>query len=115
MDPEGTGEGFVERRSAPRTIIDDYYSVEFAIEGIPYNFQFKIWNVSHKGACLVVKEDSVLLNHLKVGDIVKMKYYKPGACKPNTEFFETEIRHITEDDKERFSGHYLVGISILDS
>lgn len=103
---------FKERRSEPRSIIDQYYSVEFSIRECPFTYQFKIWDISPRGICTLVKEDSDLLNYLKVGDILNLKYYTTDSSKP-IEFFKTEIRHITKDDTGRFKGLYLVGLSIL--
>ena len=59
-------DNFKERRSEPRRIIDQYYSVEFLVEDLEFAYQFKIWNKSSKGISVLVKEDSDLLNHIKV-------------------------------------------------
>ena len=106
--------GFLEKRSEPRSIIDEYYSVNLSIDKKPSIFQFLIWDMSLKGMCLLVKEDSDALNHLKIGQVFNMKYYKRDASKP-AEFLKTEIRHISKDDEGRFKGHYLVGIEILEN
>ncbi len=106
-------DNFVEKRSEPRTIIDRYYSVEFLIGDGSFVYQFKIWDISSKGICVVIREDSDVLRHLKVGDMVNMKYYMADSSKPG-EYMKTEIRHITKDDKGRFKGHYLVGLLALD-
>ena len=103
-----------ERRSEPRSIIDRYYSVEFSIRDSAYVYQFKIWDISPKGICVLVKEDSDLLNHLKAGDILNLKYYTTDSSSP-IKYLKTEIRHIRKDDKGRFKGLYLVGLSILEN
>ena len=103
----------VDRRSESRAIMDQFYSVEFSIDDIPSLYQFKIWDLSSKGMCLLVKEGSEILEKIKVGDVVEMRYYTAEASKP-TEYLETEIKHITEDKKGRFKGHYLVGISLME-
>jgi hypothetical protein len=103
----------VEKRSEPREKLDQYYSVEISVRGIAYNYQFRIWNRSSKGLCVVVREDSALLEHLNVGDVLDMKYYSADAAHP-TEFLKTEVRHITKDFGP-FKGHYLVGISIAEN
>jgi len=105
-------EQIVEKRSETREKLDQYYSVEISVRGIAYNYQFRIWNRSPKGLCVVVREDSALLKHLKVGDVLDMKYYSMDASLP-TEFLKTEVRHITKDYGP-FKGHYLVGISITE-
>jgi len=104
----------MERRSEPRSIIDQYYSVEFSLSGCSFVYQFKIWNISLKGICVLVKEDSDLLNHVKVGDILNLKYYTTDSSKP-IEFLKTEIKHITKDEQGRFKGVYLVGLAILEN
>ena len=103
-----------EKRSESRSIIDRYYSVEFSIRDAAYVYQFKIWDISPKGMCVLVKEDSDLLNHLRVGDILDLKYYTTDSSKP-TEYLKTEIKHITKDDTGRFKELYLVGLSILEN
>jgi len=104
----------IERRSEPRSIIDRYYSVEFSLPECAFVYQFKIWDMSSKGMGVLVKEDSDLLNHVKVGDVLKLKYYTTEASKP-IEFLKTEIKHITKDEGGRFKGVYLVGLSIVES
>ena len=103
-----------ERRSVPRTTIDQYYSVDFSIGNESLLYQFKIWDLSPKGMCLLVKEDSYVLNHLKVGDIVNMKYYKADSSMPG-DYMRTEIRYITKDEEGRFKGHWKVGISLPEA
>jgi hypothetical protein len=104
----------IERRSEPRRIIDQYYSVEFSLPDCAFVYQFKIWDMSSKGICVLVKEDSDLLNHMKVGDVLNLKYYTAEASK-SAEFLKTEIKHITRDERGRFRGVYLAGLSILES
>jgi len=104
---------FMEKRSETRRVVDQYYSVEFSIGDEAFLYQFKIWDMSSKGMCLLIKEDSAVLKHLKVNDIVNMKYYKADSPKPG-EYLKTQIRHITKDEEGRFKGHYKVGILILE-
>jgi hypothetical protein len=103
----------IEKRSEPRHISDKYYSVEFKTTGLYLVHQFKIWDMSSKGMCILVKKDSDLLNTLKVGKVLNMKYYSTDSSEP-PENLKTEIRHITKHDEGRFQGHYSVGISILE-
>ena len=102
-----------ERRSEPRGIIDRYYSVEFSLRDCSFVYQFKIWNISTKGICVLVKEDSELMKHVKVADVVNLRYYPADSSQPG-ELLETEIKHITKDEQGRFKGVYLVGLAILD-
>ena len=107
-------ENLHERRSEPRSIIDRFYSVEFSLGGCSFVYQFRIWNISTKGICVLVKEDSDLLNHVKVGDVVNLRYCPADSSRPS-ELLKTEIKHITRDEQGRFKGVYLVGLSILEN
>ena len=106
--------GFTEKRSEPRTTVDEYNSVEFSIKDTLYVYQFKLWNISSKGICVVVKEDSDIIKYLKVGEIMDLRYHKSDSSK-QSEYLKTEIMHITKEDRERFKGHYLVGLSISEN
>jgi hypothetical protein len=102
-----------DRRAEPRRIVDEYYSVEFSISGVEMTFQFKIWNISARGLCLLVRPESDILKHLRVGETILMKFYRENASKP-ADFINTEIHHITKDDTGKFRGHYLIGLGIAE-
>ena len=102
-----------KNRSELRTIVDRFYSVELSIEALEPIYQFRIWNLSQKGMCVLVKEGSAILDHIAVGKVFKMKYYPTELLGP-IEYLETEVKHITKDDGGRFKGHYMVGLSILE-
>jgi hypothetical protein len=104
----------VQRRFEPEKQADQYYSVEFAIRGCDFVYQFKIWDISLKEKRVLVKEDSNLLNYLKVGDILNLKYYTTDLSSP-IEYLKTQIRDIRKGDKGRFKGLYLVGLSIVEN
>jgi hypothetical protein len=88
-----------------------YCSVEFAVDGADYLRQFRLWNMEPEVMCVLIKETSEVVECLKVGDTMKMKYYSEDAlCPP--QYLETEIRRITKEDQGRFRGHYVVGLSI---
>lgn len=103
----------IERRSEDRKKVDRYFSVELLVGGAETIYQFRIWDLSPQGMCILVKRDSGLLQHLKVGQEWNMKYYRDDASKP-VDYMRTEIRHITKDESGRFKDHYLVGLCILD-
>ena len=100
-----------EKRSEPRRIIEEYYSVEFSISGVEMTYLFKIWNISTKGLCVLVRPDSDLLKHLRVGETIRMKFWRDDGSK-QADFINTKIHHITKDDTGKFRGHCLVGLSI---
>ena len=103
----------VDRRGEPRTRIDEVYTVELAYSSLPFIYMFKIWNLSSKGTCIVVRDDSEVLKQVKVGDVLEMKYYKTDTSS-RPECLETEIKHITKDDGGRFKNHTLVELKILE-
>lgn len=102
-----------ERRSEPRTLTEGLYSVEINLGGSIPIYQFKLRDISANGACILVKDDSPILNYLKVGQVLNMKYYSTDRSNP-TEFLASEIRHITKAEPGRFEGHYLVGVLVLE-
>jgi len=111
MGQKTSGNQKGEKRSEQRKRIDQYYSVEFLIKDLGRVYQFKIWDLSSKGMCILVKDDSKVLEHLKVGEVVKMKYYHAELLNP-VEHFETEVKHITKEETGRFKGHHMIGLSI---
>jgi len=50
---------------------------------------------------------------LDVGRKFRIKYHSNDRSSPEGQSFETEIVHITKDDKGKFKGHCLVGLSVL--
>lgn len=113
MDADKGRDPGPEKRSEPRKIVDDYYSVEFSISRQLPVYQFRVRDMSPWGLGILVKDDSPVLNRLAAGDVVEMKY-NPADRKGFAELLRTEIRHITRLDQGRFKGHYLVGLRILE-
>jgi hypothetical protein len=103
---------FVEKRSEPRTLTADLYSVEINLGGSIPIYQFQLRDTSPSGACILVREDSPILKHLSVGQQLDMKYYSMDKSNP-TEYFKSEIMHITKSDSRRLKGHYLVGVRLV--
>ena len=83
-----------EKRSEPRKILDQYFSVEFSISKMLPIYQFKIRDVSPPGIGILVNESSAVLDHLEVGAVLEMKY-NPRNSADLPEYLKTEIRHIT--------------------
>jgi hypothetical protein len=103
----------MEKRSEPRTELEKYHSVEFHIADLDFLYQFKIWNMSSKGMCLLVRDDSEVLKFIEVGSVLDMKFHTTDFSLP-PENLKIQIKHITKDDKGRFKGHYLVGLLVLE-
>jgi hypothetical protein len=102
-----------EKRSEPRLSADQYCSVEFSISKGEPNYLFEIKDMSASGLCIIVKEGSAVLNHLKVGDTIDMKYYHPKETE-RPKLIKAEVKHISKDALGRYKGNYLVGLSVLE-
>jgi len=100
-----------ENRSEPRTILDQYRSVEFSLSKKDPIFQFRVRDISPSGMGILVNEGSKALQYLKVGQVLLMKY-NPEDPDGSPEQMETEIKHITFIADGRYRGHYLVGLHI---
>ncbi len=111
MQDNNYNDKFSERRSEQRNDAGQYQSVQLTVPGLPSFYMFKIWNISSKGMCILVKHDSAILKHLKVGDKLQMTYFTDSPQKTSEEL-TTRIEHITQNQAGRFEGHYLVGLSI---
>jgi hypothetical protein len=101
----------MEKRSEKRAFPKGFHGAEIKLIGIPL-YQFKLKDISDNGASLLMKENSSMINHLKIGQSLKIKFYSDDHPEFNG-YFESEIKHITKIDKGRYNGHYLVGVRIL--
>ncbi len=93
---------------------NDYYSAEFVLDGLEVSYQFKIWEKAPRAVSVLVKENSDILQLLKVGDTLNVKYYSIKSAYPS-DWQKTAVRHITWNDQGRLKGHYLVGLEIIEN
>ena len=100
------------RTSKPRNMLKKYYSVQFHLNGIDEAYLFKLRDIPLNGLCILVKENSPVLNKLKIGDILNMEYHPPGSS-DSPKLLKTLVASKTSCN--RSTGHSLVGLSILDS
>ena len=101
-----------DRRSAPRKPSKMFHSVEMKLASLPI-YLFKLKDISSNGACFMVKEGSAILKHLKVGQILNMRYRVDDEME-TSEVFKSEIKHITKAIENPYKGHYAVGIRLLE-
>ena len=102
----------VEHKSDAKAILAEYYSVQFFINGKGPGYLFKLRNISSRGPCILVKQDSSVFKGLKVGDILDMEYHQPeslGAGK----LLRTQIA--SKNSHDRYTGHSIVELSIIDN
>ena len=100
-----------EKRSEPRRAKLRNYRIEIKFVGKPI-YQFRVINVTAKGAGLLIKDDSAFLNMIEVGQIVEADFISPDGADPSG-LYKAEIKHITKLDMRKHRGHRLVGLSIL--
>ena len=100
-----------EQRSEPRRVKLRNYRIEIKFVGKPI-YQFRVINVTAKGAGLLIKDDSAFLKMIEVGQIVEVDFISPEARAPSG-LYKAEIKHITKLDEQDHRGHHLVGLSIL--
>ncbi len=102
----------MDKRTEKRSLADEHSSVEFVPEEVGVSYHFKIRDISPNGMCILVKKGSDLLNHIKVGDVMDMKFHSSQEASLPV-LLKTEIKHITKPDEGRFEGHIFVGLHIL--
>ena len=100
-----------EKRKETRGRSNKYHSVEMKLSSLPI-YLFKLKDISSGGACFFIKEGSAILKHLKVSQILSMRFHSEEEMESTTAF-KTEIKHITKIEEKSYKGHYLVGIKIL--
>ena len=101
-----------EKRAYPRGTQLQNYRIEIKLIGEPI-YQFRVTNVSSKGAVILIKEDSGFLRIIEVGQVVDADFISPNATDP-AGIRRVEIKHITKTSKGNNEGHCLVGLSILE-
>ena len=101
-----------ERRSELRKNDEPMRNVELKLPSLPI-YLFKVKDTSQNGFCLLVKEDSNILDHIHVGQILNIRSYSKDKMEPS-EIFLSEIKHITKKDNGPYTGHHLVGLMILE-
>jgi hypothetical protein len=101
-----------EKRTEQRSEVT-MSSVEFSVNTLELVYQFRIVETSATGMSFIIKEGSVVLEHMKEGMVLDMKYY-PEGVREMPEFHKTKIMHITKSDTSRYRGHYQVGIMLVD-
>ena len=101
-----------ERRSELRINEEPMRSVELKLPSVP-TYLLKAKDSSQSGLCLLVKEDSNILEHIHVGQIVNIRSYSEDNMELS-EILLSEIKHITNKVKSPYTGHQLVGLRVLE-
>ncbi len=112
MEEKTATKNFAGNKDESRTILYNYYSVQFSLNKMDPAYLFKLRNISDNGLCILVKQDSSAFKQLNVGDILNMEYNPTESSGP-TKLLKT---HITSKNcYDRFKGHSLVELTIIDN
>ena len=112
MGEKTSTNNLIDNGTGSRHILDKYHSVQFSLNNMGPVYLFKLRNISINEPCILVKEDSLLMNHLKSGQTIMVKYYFEDRHN-SSDIFEAKIMHITLVKVGQFKGHYLAGLANL--
>lgn len=101
-----------ECRPEAKSVLDEYYSVQFYLDNRGPTYLFKLRNISSDRPCILVKQDSSVFKELKVGDILDMEYNQPESLGAGR-LFKTQIA--SKRSHDRYSGHSIVELFIIDN
>ena len=98
-------------KSEAKSIFDEYYSVQFFLNGKIPSYLFKLRNNSTDKPYILVKQNSTVYRELNVGDIMEMEYNPPESL-GNSKLFKTLIT--SKNPHDRYAGYSIVELSIID-
>ncbi len=101
-----------EKRAETRELLDRFYSIDFLIKETGEVYQFKLRDISSQGLGILVRKDSRVMQYLKGGDTLDVKYIPLLSSGPAA-IFKTRIRHIFKKEQGAPDGHFLIGLEIL--
>ena len=107
-----TGKTPLSKRADPRSANLRNYRIGIKLVGEPI-YQFRVINVSKKGAGIWIKDGSAFLNMIEVGQIVDVNFISLEGLSPSG-MYTAEIKHISKPHKQKHERHRLVGISLLN-
>jgi hypothetical protein len=98
--------------SGVKIIYENYYSVQFFLNGKEPSYLFKLRNNSENKLYILVKQDSSVFRELNVGDILDMEYNHADSFGKG-KLFKTLITSKIPHD--RYIGHSMVELSIINN
>ena len=111
MKKDSTEKITKEKRSDPRRAKLRNHRIEIKFIGNPI-YQFRVVDVTAKGAGILIKDDSTFLKMIEKDQIVDVNFISPQGSNPSGRY-SAKIMHITAPNKQEHKGHRLVGISIV--
>ena len=100
-----------ETSSQTQTLKNRFYNAEMKLDGFYLVYISKLRDINGSGPCFIVKEDSVIMNRLKVGLGLELKCWSNEYSSIKA-YYRAKIKHITKQDRGPFKKHSLVGLSI---
>jgi len=90
-----------------------FYSVEFEVKDLSCRYQFRIRRNGAGEMFVLIREDSRLVNLLRVGDMLKMTYYSVASPYP-AGTLKTMVCGVSRQRQGRFKGHCTVALDIRE-
>ena len=111
MDTDSKNKNFIGKRAEPRRTRLRNHRIEIKLIGEPI-YQFRVMDISSKGAGILIKEDSKFLNIIEVNQTIDVDFISPKGAAPSG-CYKAKIKHITKLGKKGPAGNCLVGINLL--
>lgn len=102
----------INLRKEERIESQENASVEFILGNDKIAYHFRLRDFSSKGFGIMVRKDSKVLNYIKEGDVLEMKYHPEEATR-NPASHQTQIKHISKTEPGKQLDHVLIGLLIL--
>jgi hypothetical protein len=101
-----------ENKSRSPLIIDEYHCVEMKLTKALPVYLFKLHPpLDLNGAYVLIKDNSEIVKHLKLGRMVDMVHYSKRDDDPASKF-RSQISDISKIDQGPLKGHIKIGLSI---
>jgi hypothetical protein len=91
---------------------DNHLRAEIKISSDDLGYQFKLRQIDDFQGCFFVNKNSAILNLLKVGSVLDMKYWTAEKIR-RVKSVRAEVNNIAKQNHGPFKGHYKVSLSIL--
>jgi hypothetical protein len=101
-----------ERRFQAKIVSGEYHSVQFFLKGSGLSHLFRLRYNTSNGPYILVKQDSSVLEELKVGDLLDMEYNRSESL-DGSKTFNTLITSKIPDD--HYTGYSIVELSIINN
>jgi|WetSurMetagenome_2_1015567.scaffolds.fasta_scaffold32690_2 hypothetical protein len=113
MSKLSTAEKWFDYTSFAQKDLDQYYCAEIFIKELEVIYQYKIWETNSDSLSILIKENSELLDWIKPGDRISIKYYSYDPAHRYHDL-QTELIKIEKQTCHRLKGHYLAGLEIIE-